>query len=80
MKLWTSAALEHSRGGGRSGPSVRTGSISSSSGSSSAADVDVAVPHNHPMALPKSNQQPDPKLLPLLRPLQKTAEQKNMMR
>ena len=36
--------------------------------------------HPGPMALPKSNQQPDPKPLPHLRPLQKTAEQKNMMR
>ena len=36
--------------------------------------------HLGPMALPKSNRQPDPKLLPHLRPLQKTAEQKNMMR
>ena len=36
--------------------------------------------HLGPMALPKSNSQPDPKLLPHLRPLQKTAEQKNMMR
>jgi hypothetical protein len=32
------------------------------------------------MALPKNNQQLDPKPLPLLKPLQKTAEQKNMMR
>ena len=36
--------------------------------------------HLGPMALPKGNQQPDPKPLPLLKPLQKTAEQKNMMR
>ena len=33
-----------------------------------------------PMASPKGNQQPDPKPLPLLKPLQKTPEQKNMMR
>ena len=78
MEPWTSAALEHSRGE-RSGPSVRTKSISSSSRSSSAADVDVVVPHNHPMALPKSNRQPDLKPLPLLRPWQKTPEQKDMM-
>ena len=32
------------------------------------------------MALPKSNQQLDPKPLPYLRPSQKTAEQKSMMR
>ena len=32
------------------------------------------------MALPKGNQYPDPKPLLLLKPLQKTAEQKNMMR
>ena len=42
--------------------------------------VDVLVPRNQPMALPKSNQQPDPKPFPLLRPWQKTAEQKIMMR
>jgi len=36
--------------------------------------------HLGPMAIPRSNQQPDPKLLPHLGPLQKTAEQKNMMR
>ena len=79
MELWTSAALEHSRGE-RSGPSVRTRSISSSSRSSSAADVDAVVPHNHPMVLPKGNQQPDLKPLPLLKPRQKTPEQKTMMR
>ena len=78
MKLLTSAALEHSRGE-RSGPSVRTRSISSSSRSSSAADVDVVVPHNHPMALPKSNRQLDLKPLPLLRHWKETSEQKNMM-
>ena len=32
------------------------------------------------MALHKSNQKPDPKPLPILKPLQKTPEQKNMMR
>ena len=32
------------------------------------------------MALPKDNQQPDLKPLPLLRPWQKASEQKNMMR
>jgi hypothetical protein len=32
------------------------------------------------MALPKSNRQPKGKPFPLLRPLQKTAEQKSMMR
>ena len=79
MKLFTSAALEHSREE-RSGRSVRTRSISSSSRSSSAADVYVAIPHNNPMVLSKSNRQPDLKPLPLLRPWQKTPEQKNMMR
>ena len=32
------------------------------------------------MAVPKGNQQPDPKPFLLLKPLQKTAEQKDMMR
>ena len=36
--------------------------------------------HPGPMALPTGNQQPDPKPMPLLKPLQKTPEQKNMMR
>ena len=57
--------------------------------SPSVESVDIVVPNHHfhastrnpgPMALPKGNQQPDPELLPHLRPLQKTAEQKNMMR
>ena len=36
--------------------------------------------HLGPMALPKGNQQPDPKPLPLLRPLQKPPEQSSMIR
>ena len=36
--------------------------------------------HLGPMALPKGNQQLDLKPLPLLKPWQKTPEQKNMMR
>ena len=36
--------------------------------------------HLGPMALPKGNLQPDSKPLPLLKPWQKTPEQKNMMR
>jgi hypothetical protein len=36
--------------------------------------------HLGPRALPTGNQHPDPKPVLLLRPLQKTVEQKNMMR
>ena len=41
---------------------------------------DFGLCNRRAMALPKGNQQPDPKPLPLLKPLQKTPEQKNTMR
>jgi hypothetical protein len=65
---------------GSMSPSVR---FASSEMSTSQYHTTTTSPHHvhlGPMALPKSNQQPDPKPLPLLRPWQKAPKQIDMMR